>query len=110
LTRYLHVEWFVDARDCAKLHVAALIKDDLKSRRVFAFAEPWSRYDVYQEVRAFRPDKSAAQEPVPDGRDMTVVDERPLSLELLKWMGKDGFTSLKQSVIDTIEAYEDSLK
>lgn len=98
-------------RDTAKLHVAALLKEDLANTRVFGFAEPWNRHDIYQIVKALRPDRKLAEEPAPNGRDISVVAERPLSVELLKWLGQDGgFISLRDSVLATIEAYEESQK
>lgn len=35
-------QWYVHTVDCALLHVAALIYDDVKSERLFAFAGLWS--------------------------------------------------------------------
>jgi hypothetical protein len=36
------VEYFVDAQDTARLHVAALIDTDIQNERILAFAEPFN--------------------------------------------------------------------
>lgn len=38
----LHLEWFVDVQDTARLHVAALTKPDIKNERMFTFSEPFN--------------------------------------------------------------------
>lgn len=58
-----------------------------------------SIYDMMKEVK---PD---IQLPAM-GSDFSGATESPRAVELLKWFGKDGFTTLKDSAIETMEVYE----
>lgn len=82
---------------------------DVQNERVFAFAEPYSHHDFFTIIREARPHAQLPVEPVSDDRDLSEIAERPRSIALLKWYGKDGFTSLKESVIDAIKAYDGSI-
>jgi hypothetical protein len=82
----------------------ALINPDVKNERVFAFAEPYNRRDFVNIIKEARPNFQPPPEHIGDDRDLSEVAEWPRSVELLKWFGKDGFTGLKESVLDTIDA------
>jgi len=84
----------------------ALINPDVQNERVFAFAEPYNRRDFFTIIRDARPHAQLPDEPANDDRDLSEIAEWPRSVALLKWYGKDGFTSLKDSVISTIDAYD----
>ena len=82
----------------------ALIDPDVNNERVFAFAEPFNRRDLVNIIKEARPHFQPPPEPIGDDRDLSEIAEWPRSVELLKWLGKDGFTGLKESVLDTIDA------
>ena len=82
----------------------------MQNERVFAFAEPYTRRDFFDIIREARPNDKLEDVPENDDRDLSEIAERPRSLALLKWHGKDGFTGLKESVVDLIEEYDRSSK
>jgi nucleoside-diphosphate-sugar epimerase len=51
-------QWFVDVRDDAKLHVAALVDPACNGQRIFAYAEPYNWNDVLAIFRKLKPSKS----------------------------------------------------
>lgn len=75
---------------------------------MFAFAEPYNRQNFYDIIREARPNTQLPARPENDDCDLSDIAERPRALALLKWYGKDGFTSLGESIIDTIDAYDRS--
>jgi len=81
----------------------------VKNERVFTFAGPYSRHGLFAIIREARPNDQLPVEPMSDHRDLSEIAEWPRAVALLKWLRKDGFTTLKESVIDTIEAYDSSL-
>ena len=81
----------------------------MRNERIFAFAEPWTRRSLFAIIKEIRPNAQLAPETEDSSRDLSEVAERPRALKLLKWYGQDGFTSLRKSVVDTIETYDKSL-
>lgn len=81
------------------------VSKTLKNERVFGFAEPFSPHQTFTIIKEARPGHHLA-EPTDKGLDLMEIAERPRSLELLKWYGTDGYISLKQSVIDTLDSYD----
>ncbi|KAF2814725.1 NAD(P)-binding protein [Mytilinidion resinicola] len=90
-------QWFVDVQDDARLHVAALIYEDVKAERLFAFAQPFNWNDILAFFRKLYPGRKFHAD-FPDlGRDLSkVANER--AEELLKRFGQPGWTSLEDSI------------
>ena len=86
-----------------------MINPDVQNERVFAFAEQYNRHDFFSIIKEARPHAQLIAEPANDDRDLSEIAEWPRSVALLKWYGKDGFTTLKDSVIDTIDAYDSAV-
>jgi nucleoside-diphosphate-sugar epimerase len=95
-------------RDTAKLHVVALINPDVQNERVFAFAETYTRHQFFTIIKEARPNAKLEVVPESNDRDLSEVAERPRALALLDWFGKDSFTPLKESIVDTIDAFDNS--
>ncbi|WQF84480.1 Putative NAD-dependent epimerase/dehydratase, NAD(P)-binding domain superfamily [Colletotrichum destructivum] len=91
-------QYAVDVQDAGLLHVAAAILPDVKSERVFGFAEPFCWDDVLEILRKQHPNKkfheNFAGVPYPD----IVIKPRDRAEELLKRLGKPGWTSLADSL------------
>jgi len=103
--RMLSPQWFVDVRDTAPLHVAALIFPDVKNERIFAFAESFNYDDIFKIIEEVRPGhKLPENSQNPDDRDLSEMSEKPRAEELLKRLGRSGFTSLHDTVKEVIEA------
>lgn len=90
-------EHFVDVQDCALLHVAAAIHPGVESERIFAFAETENGDDVLAIFRELYPDRSFPEN-FQSGRDLSVIVPRERAEQLLRDMGQDGWTSLKESI------------
>lgn len=91
------LEYFVDVQDAALLHVAAAILPDVKGERIFGFAEPFCWDDILEILRKQNPKKkfheNFAGEPY-----QAVIKPRERAEELLKRLGKSGWTSLEDSL------------
>ncbi|KAB5580051.1 hypothetical protein GE09DRAFT_1212514 [Coniochaeta sp. 2T2.1] len=96
--------WFVDARDNARLYLAALTTPGVEGERLFGCAERFSFPQVSKLLREAYPGKDVP-ELEDDGWDGTeLATERPL--ELLRSVGQDEWTGLLQSLKDTVESFE----
>ncbi|KAF7175191.1 hypothetical protein CNMCM7691_006595 [Aspergillus felis] len=90
-------QYFVDVQDDALLHVAAAIHPGVQSERVFAFAEPVNGDSVLAILRKLYPSRSfpanfQAEE------DLSEIVPRKRAEALLRDMGRDGWTSLEESI------------
>ncbi|KAJ9602511.1 hypothetical protein H2200_013054 [Cladophialophora chaetospira] len=101
-------QWFVDVRDCALLHVAALLDPGVQSQRLFAFAESLNWTDVVNILRKHRPGNSQIPDPPEnEGRDLSVVGPAVEAEALLRsFLGVSGWTSIDDSIRDGIEGLE----
>jgi len=59
--RWLQPQWFVDVRDVAALHVAALVLEGLEGERGFGWAEPYTWTGVVKAVEKLYPGRAIAQ-------------------------------------------------
>jgi len=89
--------WFVDVKDVARLHLAALIEADVQNERLFGCAEPFNYNDLMRLLRKLGPDREIAEDIEDQSRDLSTVDAER-SVELLHRLGRPGFTSLEDSV------------
>jgi nucleoside-diphosphate-sugar epimerase len=89
-------QWFVDVRDDAKLHVAALVDPACDGQRIFAFAQPYNWNDILAIFRKLEPDKSFLVDRE-QGRDLSEVPNGEAE-ELLKKHYGHGWTSLEESI------------
>ncbi|RFU77475.1 cinnamoyl- reductase [Trichoderma arundinaceum] len=97
-------QYFVDVRDNARLHVAALLDPNVKGERIFAFAREYNWTDVLTILRKLRPDQHFPDNPENEGRDYTEVTPRDRAEKLLQgFYGQTGWTSLEDSLAAGIE-------
>lgn len=91
-------------RDCARLHVAALLDPSVHHERIFAFAGDFNWTDVVGILRKLRPNQTFSDPPVDEGRDYTVVAGQQRAEALLKTVfGQDRWIGLEQCLADGIE-------
>jgi nucleoside-diphosphate-sugar epimerase len=90
-------QWQVDVEDVAKLHLAALVFEEVNGERIFGFAFPFN-YNSFLRVlrslapeREFPPDERSKQQP------STVVDNQR-SIAILKKFGANGWVPFEESV------------
>jgi hypothetical protein len=88
--------------DDAILHVAALIHPDVKEERVFGFAAPYTWNLFLDTFRKLYPQKQFIPN-LPDlGEDLSKVPKERAE-QLLKDLGRDGWTSLADSLLANTE-------
>ncbi|KAI1200476.1 aldehyde reductase [Nemania serpens] len=95
-------QYFVDVEDDALLHLAATIHPGVESERIFAFAEPENGNILLAIFRKLYPDRTFPADFQSD-QDLSDIVPRKRAEELLRDMGKDGWTSLEESVKRTVE-------
>lgn len=97
-------EWYVNAEDTALLHLGALVLDGVQGERLFAFADKFTWTGILEILHRRFPERknilAAAEEA---GVDEGQVDN-VRSVEVLRKLGRDGFKSLEDSVVQTMEA------
>lgn len=92
-------QWFVNVQDTAKLHVAALVDEDIKSERIFAFAHTYNWNQLLGILRKLRPQRKFTEDIKDDSQDLSTVTKRPRAVEILnKNFGQSDWTSLEESV------------
>lgn len=103
LTSQPYLEWFVNTKDTARLHVAALTDPSQNKQRIFAFAAPFNWNDIFAVFRKCYPNQKVMDD-VPDlGRDLSVVPNEDAEELLRKHFGRPGFTSLEETVKENLE-------
>ncbi|PTB59440.1 hypothetical protein M431DRAFT_544914 [Trichoderma harzianum CBS 226.95] len=101
---YNGFQYFVDVRDTARLHVAALLDPNVKEERIFAFAREYNWTDVLTILRKLRPEQEFPDDPENEGRDYTEVVPIARAQRLLQdFFGQTGWTSLEDSLAAGIE-------
>ena len=93
---------FCDVEDSSILHIAALILPDIVSQRIFAVNGGWSIRSVTRLLRRLYPQHKIPRDGEPYGDDRTVFTEAPKAEELLRRMGRKGWTDMETSVERTI--------
>jgi nucleoside-diphosphate-sugar epimerase len=101
-TFYFPAAHFVNVRDCAKLHIAALLDPEQSERRLFACAAPYSWNDILCILRKLRPHASMRKDYDQFGRDESVLPNDAAEQLLKKWYGH-GWTGLEETVRQNID-------
>ena len=98
----MNSQWYVNVTDTGLLHLAALTIEEVQSERILAFSSSFSWTQILEILRRRYPDRAFAdvEEPIVD--DGTV--DNSYSIELLKKLGKDGFKTLEETVVENMDA------
>ncbi|WAO95668.1 Epimerase domain-containing protein [Fusarium falciforme] len=94
-------QYYVHVQDTARLHVAAAILSTVKDERIFAFAGRFSWDRVLSLLREAQPTKTFPDD-FSGGDDPHEVQDRDKAEDLLRVLGRPGWTSLEESVTDNI--------
>jgi hypothetical protein len=97
-----HTEYFVNVRDVALLHLAALTWEKVKNERIFAFAAPFNWNDVFAILRRICPDRKFPEDNPNEGRDLSTVPNTR-GMEILQAFGQPGWATLEESVKSNIK-------
>ncbi|EED16441.1 NAD dependent epimerase/dehydratase, putative [Talaromyces stipitatus ATCC 10500] len=99
-------QWYVDVEDTALLHLAALTLDDVHDERLLAFAGKYSWTQIMEILHRRYPGKiglgALSNNAEPEVVDAGEVDNQR-SIEVLKMMGKEGFTTLEDTLVKAVD-------
>jgi len=98
-------EYFVDVQDSALLHVAALILPDVRGQRIFAAESPYNINLILQLLRALYPNRVIEGDVSDHGVDLTKFRDAAKAEQLLRRMGKKGWTDIETSISRNCEAF-----
>jgi nucleoside-diphosphate-sugar epimerase len=90
-------QWQVDVEDIAKLHLAALIFDEVNGERLFGFAFPFNYNSFLRVFRNLAPDRMFPADEPGKRKPSTTVDFQR-SIELLRKFGANGWVPFEESV------------
>lgn len=93
------IDFYVDVQDNARLHVAALLHPQVSSERIFAYAAPYTWKDVQTTLAKLYPSKTFVPEIEASKLDRSDIELAPRAENLLKEMGRPGWTSLEDSLL-----------
>lgn len=97
-------QYFINVQDNARVHVAALLYEDVKNERLFSWAAPYNWNDILAVFRKWNPEMKFMDDIPGLGRDLSrVANER--AEEMIRRLGREGWTSLEQSVRDAVEGW-----
>ncbi|KAL9091224.1 MAG: hypothetical protein Q9159_001519 [Coniocarpon cinnabarinum] len=91
-------QYFIDVKDDARLHVAGLTHGDVVNERIFGFAEPWSYQKWVDTWTKIDPSRAGTFPPaLNQDQDLSTYPPTKRSVELLRRLGQDGWTSMEDS-------------
>ncbi|KAF7926117.1 uncharacterized protein EAE97_010417 [Botrytis byssoidea] len=104
MMKNLPPQYFVDVQDVGRLHVSALIDEDVKNERLFAFAKPFNNNILLRTFRKLRPNAKIMDDFHDDSiNDLSKVANQRAEELLKRDFGRTGFTSLEISLANTIQ-------
>ncbi|CAG8902756.1 unnamed protein product [Penicillium egyptiacum] len=100
-------QYFIDVRDTARLHVAALLDRNVTSQRIFAFAHAANWNDIIPILRRLRPNNDQIPDaPENEGRDLSSIRPREKAMQLLeRFFGQADWTTLEESLKSSIDGF-----
>jgi len=101
-------QWYVNVRDTARLHVAALLDPQVESERLFGFAAPYNWTDVVDILHKLRPENTKIPKaPENEARDLSDIKPSKRAEQLIQsFFGVPGWTSLEDSIAEGIADME----
>ncbi|EKG17557.1 Pseudouridine synthase/archaeosine transglycosylase [Macrophomina phaseolina MS6] len=98
---FVKPQYYLDAEDCGKLHVAAAVRADVVNERIFACGGPFTWNRILRIMKENWPQQKFEDEDETEGESLSKVPiERGAAL--LRDMGGQGWTSLEESVRKTV--------
>lgn len=89
--------FYIHVVDDALLHIAGLLHPGVKSERIFGAVEPKNLNTTLALFRRLYPHRQFMEDDPTEGENWAVHQENTRAEELLRWMGKDGWTSMEES-------------
>jgi len=95
--------YYVDVKDVARIHVAALVEPDVRNERLWALAYTFSLNEVLGILRTALPDNSKIPKDIEGlGEHTKIQVDDSRSIELLKRQGRSDWVGLKESLLEQI--------
>lgn len=102
LADLIRIAFYGDVKDVASIHVAAVLDPEVNNARLQSWGHSTHWNDILAILRKLRPQRDFIAD-YPDPQHVKVSVDQSDSLALLKkWSGKDGWTSLEDSVFESI--------
>ncbi|KAF7548842.1 hypothetical protein G7Z17_g6787 [Cylindrodendrum hubeiense] len=95
-------QYYVNASDTGRLHVAAAIHPDVKDERIFAFAGRFSWDAILEILRKNFPNKEFIDN-FSGGEDLNEILPRSRAEQLLRDLGRPGWVSLEETVLENVK-------
>ncbi|XXG95773.1 hypothetical protein Hte_002044 [Hypoxylon texense] len=96
-------QYFVDVQDVGRLHVAAAVLHRVRGQRIFGFAERYSWDSILDILRRLEPAR-VFPEKFSGGEDPNEIEPRHKAEQMLRDLGRPGWTSLEESVRNLVES------
>ncbi|EEU37671.1 uncharacterized protein NECHADRAFT_53386 [Fusarium vanettenii 77-13-4] len=100
-------QYFVDVDDTGRLHVAAGILDHVKGQRIFAYGGRFNWDEVLEVLRKTEPSKTFPEN-FSGGRDANEYEGRAKAEQLLRDLGRPGWTTLEETIVATVEGLREA--
>ncbi len=95
---------YVNVKDVAVLHAAALLDPDVREKRIHAWATPFVWNDVLAIFRQCYPSRKFPED-LPAAEKLLIETDEGLARQLLKkWAQQDGWISLEQGIRETVDS------
>jgi hypothetical protein len=96
--------YYVNVKDVAVLHVAAILDKDTKEERIQAWAAPFDWNDVLAAMRRLYPSQKFADD-FPKTPAITATTDDSVALKLLKkWAQQDGWKNLEDTIRENVSS------
>ena len=98
MSAYLQTEYHVDVRDCARLHVVAILDPEVVDERIFAYADKYSYNDIMGILRKLSPSHKFPEDKPDLKPDQSRILRKGRAEELLRKHYGQGFIHLEESI------------
>lgn len=89
--------------DTARIHLAALLHQNLRSQRLFAYAKPYTWVSMQNVMKKLYPHKEFSSDLPNSVLDRSIIAEAERTEGLLKAMGRHGWTTVEDCVRNNTE-------
>jgi len=95
--------FYVDVKDTARIHVAALVEPDVQNERLWSLADVYTLNEILGILRNFPNNSKIPKDIEGLGEPTKLIVDNSRSTELLKRQGRSGWVSLKDSLSEQVK-------
>ncbi|KAL5338927.1 hypothetical protein BJX70DRAFT_408387 [Aspergillus crustosus] len=100
---FIPSQYYIDVRDTARLHMAALLMPTLTDSRIFGFAGVYTINRLLGVLRKLYPNKEFSQDIPDEAVNLMVAPPAAEAEDLLKSMGRKGWVELEDTVRENLK-------